>query len=435
MHIAGRRLELLVLTVALALPIAVFAIVYAYALDVPYLDDWEWTPMIAAFRHGQIPWHDLWELHNGHRTVVADLLALGLALDGEWNVRREAIFDVGLALLTQTVWYFVVLRVVPPARRAPAFLAIVLLLFSLAQAENWIWGFQITWFVADLAIAVSVYGLARRGEARWNAVALGAALAAAHSIAYGIDLLLAGCAVALLARRRAPFEITAWLVATAVVVLWYAHDFTPGVYQPPATTGLARAVATLAYALMVLGGPVALSGGIWAALGAGMLGCALYGYAAYTYARARRSGGEHAELLLVPLALGLISLLTALQIGYSRLFQGYPTALASRYVTVSSFLWIGLVLAYAAGALPVPARLRRWRRLPAVSAALALALWAGAQAGGYALLRERTLYVFAGAQVIPRYASAPEDEIRVIWPGERFAADLDRLHDGPFATR
>jgi len=424
-----RRGEALALAATLALPVAVLAISRAYTVNIGYYDDWQWTPMILDMRHGTIPWASMWALHNNHRIVVPDVVALAIARFGSWSSVRETTFSVGIAVLTQLVWYAVVARAVPAQRRVAAFFLISLLVFSLAQSENWIWGFQIAWFIANLAIAAMVYCLTFRGGVRWAAAALACALIAAHSIAYGLDALLAGTVVAALERPRSKVKLVAWIVATVAVWGSYAHDYTRGLTYAPASAGLERAAQTIVYALAFLGAPVARSLGpaVCALVGAIALGA--YAWCIVAWLRGDRSDGGRRHAVLVVLATGLVPVLCALQIAYARLWEGPATALSGRYVMASSLLWIVVIVAGAAGRVTLP----RTKAAGAVAVAVCLAGWAGAQWTGFDDIRSRALDIYAAGQALPSYATATADELKWLFPAEVFAPALDAAKEGPFA--
>jgi hypothetical protein len=418
------------LSAAAVLPIVVFAVSRAYTVNAGYYDDWEMTPLVLAMRHGTWLWSSMWGLHNNHRLFVPDIVALWIARTGPWAIPRETAFSVGVAVLTQIVWYRIVCRVVPSGRRIATFVLVTLLIFSLDQGENWIWGFQIAWFIANLSISVFVYALTFRGSVTWTIVALASALVAANSVAYGLDALLVGLIVSACAPRRVLWEIVAWSVFTVLMFGAYVHDFTPQLALPPPLTHPARFGQTLFYAVAFLGAPLARAFGLNVAFAAGFLGLLTYAAAVAEWFRMRTRDAARATSVAALVGLPVIPILTALQIAYARLWQGLPTALSGRYVTASSLLWIALVATFAAGVVRVP---RERTALTATAAVLALS-WVTGQSFGLRDIQLRAQDVFAAAQVLSRYRTATEDEVKWIWPGEVFIRSLDDAKDGPFTV-
>lgn len=424
--------DIAALAVVVLLPLGVLAVARAYTVNVGYYDDWVWSWLIAAMRHGELLWGNMWRLHNNHRIFFPDLVALGLAQAGAWSLPRETMFSVATAAFTQGVWFAVVTRLVPVTRRTIVTVAISLLIFSLAQGENWVWGFQIAWFIANLAIAVTVYALTCRDSVGLSIGAMVAAVIAAHSVAYGLNMLLAGLAVALASRRRRPWEIAAWSILVVAIFLDYVHDYTKGLALAPQMSAPERVVQTLIYAAAFLGSPLTRSFGVVVCAIAGVLLIVAYAYAVFRWWRLRVASPGDAERLVVPLALAIVPILTALQIAWGRLWEGMPTSLAGRYVTASSLLVIALLIAAALGPFALPRR----RAVVASAAAAFVACWCANQLGGLSDIRTRACDIFAAAQALPHYhTSATEDEVARLWPGELVVPLLESLHDGPFATR
>src|SRR6267142_5943506 len=63
-----------------AVPLLILIWVVArYAIDVPYLDQWDFAPLIDKMYQGQLTFHDLWMQFNEHRIFFPKLIMLGLA--------------------------------------------------------------------------------------------------------------------------------------------------------------------------------------------------------------------------------------------------------------------------------------------------------------------------------------------------------------------
>jgi hypothetical protein len=411
------------LAIAFGAPIAVLALVRTFVIDVPFLDEWQWTPMIVHSKLGVLSWNDIWPLHNEQRIVVPSLVALGLAaIRHNWVITRETTLSVSIVFATLAVWWAVIGEVVPAPRRAWALALVSLLLSSLTQAENWTWGFQMSFFIANLCAAI--IGLSFiMSERQWSLpIAVAALIIATHSIGIGLSATLGG--IVFYAMTRQPRKLLTWTAISVLIAILYKHDFQAALYRPFDAPLLTQFVMIVKFVLIVLGAPIARSAG---RICCGLVGATaivvltLYALTVLTAKVRSRTPTDSAALI----ALGLVAVCGAIEVAYGRLFDGLDAALGGRFTTPMSLLWITIVL--------VASRLDgRRSRLAFVGALPLLGLWVASQIGGYAEFEDRTLSLFAAAQVIPRWDKATEDEFPPLWPAEAFLGQLHAVRDGPF---
>ncbi|MGH7706479.1 MAG: hypothetical protein ACREM6_00875, partial [Vulcanimicrobiaceae bacterium] len=240
--------------------------VTALAVNVPMFDEWTWAPLVLAMHDGQLRAADLWAQQQAHRSVLPTALMLALARFDGWDVRIEAAVNLALALATQVLLWRLFARV-PQTRRGPAFLVASLLLFSLLQSENWLWGFQLSWFAVNLFVVAVVALLCApaAGRAAFTAAAV-AAIGASLSLIFGFGAWVAGV-VALVGRRR---RLGVWIA----IALALAGGFAIGYHPPRFENGWAHRAPLLdvpQFVLAYLGAPAGALGGRWVAEAAGLL--------------------------------------------------------------------------------------------------------------------------------------------------------------------
>ena len=213
-------------------------------------------------------------------------------------------------------------------------------MFSLRQAENFTYGFQVQFVgvFAGAAASFALFGLAV-ARARQGRPAAGpllaaalAALVTALTMANGLAAGFVLVALSILARmpRRVTLACAAWAVLLAAV---YLHGYVPVAHHSRPTESLGHPLGLTLYVATYLGamgapGPAAipvLLGGL------GLLGTAA------AVARALRTGATPAELALVGVMLfvGAAAAVT----GVGRLGFGIDQALSSRYATGSAAFW------------------------------------------------------------------------------------------------
>jgi hypothetical protein len=338
---------------ACALPVAMAVFVGFSTTNVPIYDEWLWSPLILAGHAGLLQWNDLWAQQNSHRSVVPTLVVLALAALTGWDTRVEALVSVALAALTQLfVWrLFVRDRGVEGA--AAPFLAAGLLLFSLAQVENWLWGFQLSWLMVNALVAAVVVALDHRAHAGLSvarvAIALACAAAASFTMLFGFAAWLAGFIMLRTARPRVLVAI-GWGACACLCAVIYFHDY----LRPPDEHGwFAQAAAPLIdlpqFVLAVLGAPLGLFGGRILSELFGMAACVAF---AVGIVRARSRGIDVSHWS----ALFAFSVGVALLIAIGRTAYGVDAAVLSRYTTPASFAWIAvLAIAVAGGRMTRPA--------------------------------------------------------------------------------
>ena len=201
-----------------------FALLCASAVwlhrDVPYHDQWDLLPLLVRSYQGQLTFSDLLMPHNGHVLLLPQALMLGLAWATHWNTLAEVICSWLLGGLN----YVLLLRLFsanPPHRLPPALfrLPLGLLAFSLAQADNWLWGWQLQ---VPLCLSAVLTGTLALRVIASPAVALGVAalcaLAASVSFAAGVVFWFA--ALPLVWQRGARW-LGLWLLLTLLCLAAY----------------------------------------------------------------------------------------------------------------------------------------------------------------------------------------------------------------------
>ncbi len=173
------RLALVLVGVAALL--SVLALIAAQGVPLPVWDKWELLPLLEKCRGGELAFDDLWKQHDEQRLVAPLALMVALAALSGWNIYFELAASFLLACGTPA----------PLASRlratfegqVPRWLlaAFSLVVFSLSQHENWLWGWQLQWFMVAFGSVLAVWALQRwPGQARGVLVAALAPLARSH---------------------------------------------------------------------------------------------------------------------------------------------------------------------------------------------------------------------------------------------------------------
>ena len=326
---------------AFVLPLLTAFFVACSVSNVPIYDEWLWAPLVIAAHTGHLQPAQVWAQQNSHRSVVPTALALGLAALSGWDTRVETLLSVLLVVLSQLCVLRLFVRERGAERAALPFLAASVLLYSLAQVENFLWGFQLSWFVVNvlvLAMLVALSGNAPRpSDPLRFAAALCCAAAATFSMLFGFAAWPAG---AVLLVRGPAIRRSAALVLWTLAAVACAVAYAQGYHRPPDEHGWFAEAASPwldlpQFALAVLGSPLGLAGGRWLCelLGLGL--CVAFGMLT---ARATRRGVYDAWSGLFVFAV-IVAVLTA----FGRTAYGVDAAVISRYTTPATLGWIALV--------------------------------------------------------------------------------------------
>lgn len=372
-------------------------------VDVPYGDDWEMVPVLAALDEGRVP-GELVAAHDVHRLLVPRLGLAAVAFATGWDTTWSLALTLAVAAAAAALLGARAVRTTGSPWGVPLASALVL---SLVHYENWCWAWQLVIPTCVLASVAATFALEAPA---WRRVGAGFALALVAAFSFASGLLLAPLGLALLLApvppppgpdgqpapdplraRRLPLA-GAWALGWLAVGLPYVSGLPRGA-DPP---GVGRGAV---YLLCWLGAP--LTAGLVPPGKAGVVetgGTALLGLAALVGLGllARRLVVDRAERLALRawLALAGVGLGTGLLCALGRAASlGVEQARVSRYFAFSSLVWLALSVACLRVAAE-PERRRRERGLAAAVVAVVVGLTAlGATRLAPGLLAARRAYL------------------------------------------
>jgi hypothetical protein len=265
-----------------------------------------------------------------------------------WDIRYEMATNIALACGIFAVLVWQVRRteqIVSNLGVRWSVPALSLIVFSLSQYENWLWGWQLQMLLNVLAVIGGATVLANYGE---TSMGFGAAallgMVATYSFANGILFWPVGLGVLFLAmkpgKRKTSFTALWALISTLVTVSYFWH-YTKPAEHPPLSLIFKMPLTYAAYVLKYLGaicaqrvdGAFALLFGL-----AGVMGLA---WAVTALLRSKR---VDARALAPYLGMSAYSIGSALVTGLGRVGFGSDQALSSRYCTTTVPLWASLVI-------------------------------------------------------------------------------------------
>lgn len=317
-------------------PLVTLALVLALHLDVPYHDQWDLLPLLDAYYQGSLQWQTLLQPHNGHILFLPKLVMLLLAVLTHWNTLAEVLFGFVCMLIN---WFLL-------QKMAGTFLArplsisekmiLSLLVFSLSQAQNWLWGWQLQIPMALLFVLTgfsAMYYL----KSIWLAFIAASLCGVAASVSFGGSLPFWIAIIPLLWHRQR-WLLLPWLIMTSACWLTYMNTL----LSTGTTINNSTTYADM-YPLMDINellrharNTLALLGNLAARFN--MLAATLSGLAAVSiiiFHYHRLTAGQKS----LALTFALFSIGGALLVSLSRAGLGDEQMLASRYGTLTLPFW------------------------------------------------------------------------------------------------
>lgn len=130
-----------------------------FALDIPYMDQWSLVPFFEKIYDGKATFTDFFAPHNEHRLFFPKLIFVVLAFLTNWQIRYELYFNFILACITCFSIYKLSITTQKPDKFLSKISTILtcLLIFSLMQYENWLWGFQLANQLINTCLVVATF--------------------------------------------------------------------------------------------------------------------------------------------------------------------------------------------------------------------------------------------------------------------------------------
>ncbi|MEO1351587.1 MAG: hypothetical protein AAFW84_22745 [Cyanobacteria bacterium J06635_15] len=304
-----------------------------------------------------LTFEDLIAQHNEHRMLFPKLIFLALASISSWNIRLELFFSWALAVFTFIALCKIadypsnLLQKKSTGQSKDAFYSVgwaevlsSIFVFSLVQIQNWIWGFQIAWFLINFSVVLAILTMTlfqRTGKIFYFVIASMACIMGSFSSAHGILSWISASPILLLSSRfkvrKRFFYACIWLSLFVTCTLSYLADYQRPASHPEANYVLLKPFVALDYYFNFLGGvfgntptpPL-------------VLGVIVFLLAIALTIHSLRLTADQRDSYLPWLSLGIFALLFALMTTVGRAGFGSHQALISRYTTVTSLLLVSL---------------------------------------------------------------------------------------------
>ncbi|MEG4807415.1 hypothetical protein QUA82_06775 [Microcoleus sp. F8-D3] len=317
-----------------------------FSVNVPVDDEWRLASLFEKIARGNVTFNDFWALHSNHRILFPKIIIAVLAFASRWNINYQLCLSIGLAAITFMATYKLSSMQVKNVGDDLWHLANILtciLVFSLVQHENWLWGFQLAWFFVNLCFVAAVYALVSPHKLLPNiriSIAAVFCFVASFSLAQGLLSWVAAIPAVVALEGNAPQKrkrAIAWMLLFATTCAVYSIDYHPS-RKASIISLLNKPFVVIDYFLSLLGSPIVRSPGISA-----LVGLLIFATFLFWKFHFGRKITEHREALPW-LSIGYFSVLSSLFITAGRAEFGAIHAIgSSRYTTNSILLLIAVV--------------------------------------------------------------------------------------------
>jgi hypothetical protein len=343
---SDRRSDL-VTVLGFGLPVLVYLwFLHHYSLNVVHADQWSDVNLIRASYSGHLNLAALWAQHNENRMLFPNLLVLAMSRLDAFNVSAEEYLSA-LLLISAVALIVAAHRRRVPYRPWVAYCPVVILMFSVVQAQNTLWGFQLAWYLVLLLLTGVLFLLDRPALSIVGTLgAIILAIVGSYSSFQGLLIWVAGLLL-LFYRRRPGYLVVVWVAAGVLTTAIYFYNFNSHAAVAPNLTPIHLPTQAVRFYFESLGdvlGVPLTSYGVRADL-ITAAGCVIFAVALFTL----WSSGRHRDAQSaapIGIALTIFGLLFAFSTTYGRAWAGPGAASASRYTTYELLVLVGAYLTY-----------------------------------------------------------------------------------------
>jgi hypothetical protein len=326
--------------------VALLWFVSTFGVDVPQWDQWELVNLFKAVAEQRASFQDFFKQHNEHRLIFPKLIFTILAFSSNWSIKLEIYFNVLLAallvLITQKIAFDQTLKHDRSLHLTGIFTSF--LAFSFVQWENWLWGFQLSWFFINLCLAIAILALVNQTQPIWKKLLIAAVFCAiaSFSLAYGLFTWLATLPTLITLWRTSRHiyqAVLLWIGLCLICALIYFWGYQKPAGHPDVFYFLQHPLIAANYFLTLLGSPM-LHGSSFKPL----LGLLVFvNFLVFVAWYLRHLSSKFAQDAAPWISFGLFALLFDLVTTIGRVGFGVSQAASPRYTSVSLLLLVALV--------------------------------------------------------------------------------------------
>lgn len=321
--------------------IVMLVLLFRYSVNVPFWDQWSHVDLIDKARSGNLTLNDLWAQHNEHRQLFPKVAVIVTQYFTGYNLKVHTFFNLIVALITFGLLATKVQHLFIKQKWVSftAMAVMAWLFFSPIQWINWIWSFQLGFFMAVFFVVYSLYLLSKPNVLENNVVfwvAILSGVGATYSLGNGVIIWFVGL-VLLRAYGARPRHMIIWVASASLTSLSYFYHFHRSPDSLALVTVIKQPVAVARYVFIYLGRNLAytVEGAKWT----GIVLLLVLLISIFVIYKAKRL-----KQIWFWLGLVLYVLATAFAAAVSRLNFGVEHAFVFSYTTISVLFVIAVVM-------------------------------------------------------------------------------------------
>ncbi len=221
--------------------------------------------------------------------------------------------------------------------------------FSTIQWENWLWGWQLEWFMCVLGTISSLFFLILqntnnddKNKKVYFLLAILSGIVASYSLSSGVVAWIVGFFVLIAVKQSKKYKLV-WAITGALTIAFYYYHYSIPIHSDNLTLTFFshHILRFVGFFLAYLSGPIGYGtqNVTTAILAGGALLACFPALIIFVW-----KDREHLRKYIPWLSIAMLSLLSGLTITIGRLFLGIPEALASRYTTLSVLYIISITI-------------------------------------------------------------------------------------------
>jgi len=213
---------------AAAVPAALYLVyVYHYAVNAPFVDDWEYIPIVATALHGHLDVGALWSQWSDAREVTGRLVYIAFGLIDHLNERAVMLFSAVVFIGTYVLVLLLFQAYLGKRLTALPVFVVGVVWFSLVDWQSALWSSLVNNYLVLFFFALAMLLLlTRQKHARLLfGLSVAAAVLASLSFIEGFLVWPIGLICLLWSSKRNKAELATWLAVGTLTAVGYFHGY------------------------------------------------------------------------------------------------------------------------------------------------------------------------------------------------------------------
>jgi hypothetical protein len=137
--------------------------IQTFSVNVPFMDDWQFVPLLQEAKNGTLTFQKLWAPHDEHRLLLPRIIIIASMFATGWDYRVQSLITFWVVAIISVCLLWLMIRL--EGNRNSVFWAWALAniaLFSPIQFHNWLWPMQFAYFLPYMFLVLCFCALYAR---------------------------------------------------------------------------------------------------------------------------------------------------------------------------------------------------------------------------------------------------------------------------------